>query len=240
MDGLKVTIDCKANPALYRPGEEEPAHQITWAHGTMPRDFLNTLCETLSLTLNHYVDWSIAWSDFDKVETFGMVALQGYTHRRDVSNFDRELISQEHLTEVNRLLLKRLSGGSKKRKVDIAINRWIKSKRNAITTDQLVDLRIALESLYLTDVSGESRFRVSNYSAWHLGADFHERLEYQKTIRDAYDLASKAVHTGTITHTEENRNLLTAAQDLCRKGILKRLDETEEPNWNALILGKDT
>jgi len=28
------------------------------------------------------------------------------------------------------------------------------------------------------------------------------------------------------------------AQDLCRKGIMKRMNESEEPNWNELILGK--
>ena len=96
-----------------------------------------------------------------------------------------------------------------------------------------------LEALYLSGIEDELGFRLATRGAWHLGADFDRRREYQKTLRDAYNLASKSIHTGVVGNSEENRNLLTAAQDLCHKGILKRLDETEEPNWNELILGRE-
>ena len=71
-----------------------------------------------------------------------------------------------------------------------------------------------------------------------------------QTLRDAYriawsqrsatdpnsgDIASTAVHRGEVGNTQENRRLLTDAQDLCRLGILKRIKEGGEPNWNALI-----
>ena len=60
-----------------------------------------------------------------------------------------------------------------------------------------------------------------------------------KILRDAYHLGSKAVHASRFESSEETRKLLTDAQELCRKGILKRLDEDERPNWNELILGKE-
>ena len=37
-------------------------------------------------------------------------------------------------------------------------------------------LRIALEALYLKGFDDELGFRVANYGAWHLGADFDQRL----------------------------------------------------------------
>ena len=115
----------------------------------------------------------------------------------------------------------------------------MRSKRNTDIVDQLIELRIALEALYLPSGSEGARFHVSNHGAWHLGVDFAERREFQKVLRDAYDAASRAVHTGTVEPIEVQRALLVDAQSLCRKGILKRMDEDEVPNWSELILGKD-
>ena len=139
------------------------------------------------------------------------------------------------------MLSKRDAEGHSRGSVDLAISRWMRSKRpDASLSDQFIELRIALEVLYLGGSVGELRFRLATHGAWHLGADFSERREYQQTLRDAYDLASKAVHAGDVENTRENRQLLTDAQDLCRKGILKWLYESEEPNWNEMILGQGT
>ena len=106
--------------------------------------------------------------------------------------------------------------------------------------DRFIELRIALEALYLKDRAGEMKFRLTTYGAWHLGGDLDERRKYHDTLRQTYDLASKAVHAGTLENTPENRELLKTAQDLCRDGILKRLKEGQEPNWNDMILGVGT
>ena len=117
----------------------------------------------------------------------------------------------------------------------------MRSKSRTNYPDQFIELRIALETLYLKGVDrGELGFRLSNYGAWHLGTGFEERQKYQKILNKAYGRGSRAVHTGEVKCSEEIRDLLYAAQDLCRKGILKRLEEGEEPNWNELILGNET
>ncbi len=59
---------------------------------------------------------------------------------------------------------------------------------------------------------------------------------FEKTLRDAYDFDSMAVHAGTVKTTAD-RDLLKTAQDLCRNGILKRLMEERTPDWNQMILG---
>ena len=80
--------------------------------------------------------------------------------------------------------------------------------------DQFVDLRMALEALFLRDFanehSQEMRFRLSLFGAWFLGQDFEDRRRVRKVLRDAYDAASGAVHTGNIAFTDDNRALLAA------------------------------
>ena len=125
-------------------------------------------------------------------------------------------------------------------KLRIAVDRWKRSKRpNARLEDRYIDLRISLETLYLKDFvnenSGEMRFRLPLFGAWHLGANFGERRSIRKALRDAYDTASAAVHTGEVP-SNRTRNL-KEAQDLCRQGILKLLSECAPEDWGDLILG---
>ena len=56
-----------------------------------------------------------------------------------------------------------------------------------------------------------------------------------KPLRDAYDTASVAVHSGEVPG---KRTLnLEKVQDLCRQGILKLLDKGAPEDWGDLILG---
>ena len=123
-----------------------------------------------------------------------------------------------------------------------AISRWRKSKdRRQSLGDCFIDLRIALESLYLRDFlneySQEMRFRLSLFGAWHLGSNLGDRKRIRKRLREAYDVASGSVHSGVLAYTPENRALLSDAQGLCRRGILRILREGPPHDWGELILG---
>ena len=241
LDALKVDIDCKAGPALCRPEEiEHSPPERTWDYGPFPVDPLTTLCEALSLVCNCHVSPIIQWHDCSEdLRVLGLVVGSSWsTSAQDThSHASNERILEEHLKDIRSLLLKRSIGKGRK-DLDMAIRRWMGSKSPKNHADQFIDLRIALEALYLPDRDIELGFRLATRGAWHLGADFDERREYHTTLRKAYDIGSKAVHASGIESSEENLKLLADAQDLCRKGILKRLDETREPNWNELILGK--
>ena len=108
--------------------------------------------------------------------------------------------------------------------------------------DQFVDLRMALEALFLRDFtnehSQEMRFRLSLFGAWFLGQNFQDRRRIRKVLRDAYDAASGAVHTGDIAYTADNLTLLEDAQSLCREGILKLLRDGPPTDWGDLVLGR--
>ena len=85
------------------------------------------------------------------------------------------------------------------------------------------------------------RFRLALFGAWHLGVDFEERKKVRRKLRDAYDTASGAVHGGDLKKTLAIRELLSDAQDLCRRGILKMLREgyPSQEHWGDLILGAE-
>ena len=121
------------------------------------------------------------------------------------------------------------------------IKRWIKSKSDQLLADRFIDLRIALESLdlkdFLNEHSQEMRFRLTLFGAWHLGSEIGDRRLIRKRLRDAYDMASGAVHSGDVENIAKNRQLLSDAQDLCRRGILKLLREGHPHDWSDLILG---
>ena len=198
----------------------------------------DSLCEALSLVHNAFVDWRILWSTCEGCKAFGDDKRFVVWHTSSDRIIPTATLSRESFSKSYELFLGSL--GQKKAAVDVAIRRWRESKRRADISDRFIDLRIALEALYLEGVNDELGFRLSNYGAWHLGENFEERREYQATLQKAYRRASQAVHADTLESTKENATLLVRAQDLCRTGILKRLDETENPNWKEMVLGKGT
>lgn len=194
----------------------------------------DAFCASLALACNHPVSSLVEWSDCGDWNVFEMNS--GVSQMSGVAHSSAQQISRESLREALDLYpLVRPQMETTKR-LNTAITRWMQSKRGG-ATDRFIDLRIALEALYLRGASGESRFRVANHGAWHLGEDLRERQTYQKVLLDAYSRASDVVHAREVRYTEEAEALLNDAQDLCRKAILKRLQESSEPNWNDLILG---
>ena len=134
--------------------------------------------------------------------------------------------------------MKQLQGAN--RKLQIAVDRWRRSMaEDAQLDDRYIDLRIALEAVYLKDFgnerSQEMRFRLALFGAWHLGADFADRRSIRRALRDAYDTASRAVHEGEVP--KEAARALPMAQDLCRRGILQLLREGSPKDWGDLLLG---
>lgn len=198
----------------------------------------DAFCEALSLASNHYVSLIAEWIDYGDWLVLNRGGWRG-SIRHTAPYFDKADISLDQLENALKLYATRHARGTQGC-VNIAISRWIRSKSlSASTADQFIDLRVALEALYLQGMNGELGFRLATYGAWDLGANFEERKEYRKILHVVYSRASKAVHANTKAFTKKDREQLANAQDLCRRGILKRLEESEMPDWNDLILGKE-
>lgn len=232
----KLTVEREGGPAFYNPASA-PERECTWGGS---RDALfDALCGALSLALDTCVTRKISWPECDEIEGFNLtMGMLWHTARDSLSPRTGSTLLTDHTATVEGLLANLQADESAG--LGMALRRWMRSKGQSDVADQFIELRIALESLFLKDSNGESRFRVASRAAWYLGQSLEERTRHQKTISAAYDVASRAVHTGTVKNAEDDRELLGAAQGLVRRAILQRLDEPSEPDWGKLVLGGDT
>ena len=120
----------------------------------------------------------------------------------------------------------------------LALTRWYRSRSiSSPPLDCVVDLRAALEALYLDSGHNELAFRLATTAARHLKASVDERREVQRTLTRFCNLASKVVHKGDVDLDDEtNAQLVRRASRLCRDGILKILEDRSTPDWSDLLL----
>jgi len=67
---------------------------------------------------------------------------------------------------------------------------------------------------------------------------YEERKRNFIALKRIYDIASKAVHGQNVKFNQINEKIFADAYALCRDGILKRLEEGKNINWDDLVLGK--
>jgi hypothetical protein len=81
-----------------------------------------------------------------------------------------------------------------------ALRRFSFAADRALPDDKIVDLLIAAESLFFSDIRppdrGEYRFRLSTRIALLLGETRDDRMQIAKFMRHAYDARSGVVHGG--------------------------------------------
>ena len=257
-------IDYEASPALFRPGASSLVE--TFKVRNVADVGFDIACEAMSLESDTCVETGFYWCHYE-----GLPGLTEARDGNSWS-FDGKRYESWHLTTRGNLIDRYSEGvgtllpdGSsgplpaEERLIDTlraikalgaghpvrtSISRWMKSKgsRNVLV-DSFIDLRIALETLYLQDflnetTSQEMRFRLPLFGAWHLGSKFEDRQNIRKQLRDSYDTASVAVHGGSISHVQKEE-LLSTGQGLCRRGIYKMLNEGPPDDWGDLILGAE-
>lgn len=198
---------------------------------------LDLLCQSLALATNSSAWWRAAWSECAAWRAFGHTGTHMSYHSAARSR-SKTPIDQETLLYALTLFGRLSDGEGIPPRLSLAIDRWVMSKGGRSLDDQFIDLRIVLEALYLSDDDrGEFTFRVALYGAWHLGTDPQDREQISKCLRDLYGRASRAIHGNTKDYTDKDRELLSNAQDLCRKSILKMLDHGR-PDFRSLSLGE--
>ena len=194
-----LSLEYETVPALYDPevvrGKppvlSESASPLNPKLATVSFD---SFCRAISLETNNQVDWFIHWNDYGDVEAFFLNP--GFSsQRKDASNSSIVSVSEEQVRRClhTHALLQRHSA------LNLPITRWRKSKRSPTTNQQLIELRIALESVLLSDDKGtsEKRHRLATRGAWLLGETFDQRETYFETLKHVYDYAPSVIHGGT-------------------------------------------
>ena len=134
-------------------------------------DFYMELCQALSLACNSAVQIRLQWRFLAKDEIFNLIPGQAditQLGRIDQSESFAE-VEESQIEEVKRIYDDFAKfNQSDRKKLLIAINRWIKSKTSQADVDRMIDLGISLESLYLPKGNREQltyqfRLRASKY-----------------------------------------------------------------------------
>lgn len=110
----------------------------------------------------------------------------------------------------------------------IPVNRFYESYLRDTIEDKIIDLMIALESIFLeANIQGELRYRMALKIASLLGNNYPERKRIFKFMINAYDLRSKIVHGGSMPKIKINEkeyspiDFAFELEDIVRKSLVK-------------------
>ena len=245
-----VSVDTKATPALFHPDSGNLGDVVS---SELPPGFtFDSLLDALALQCNTHVEVGHGWTDYGQLSAIARdsaimagsalsypdgyrgVTIGGGVTKMEVDERATQTLSEDRI----RNLLTALMGADAPTRMAVA--RW-KSSMARGSGDAFIDLRIALEALFLPDgADRQLSFTLAARGAWWLGKDALDRRRIWKTLRDAYIAASSAVHTGKAKKKGYDASrlaaLLTDAQSLCRDGILRVLHEGFVKDWTGVIL----
>ena len=238
-----VSVAFEVTPGLYAPTDGEPLERsqerqrwnaVNADLSEVPFSF-DRFCEAMALSLDGFVDWIVQWDDLGELDAFSLTPPNS-PRSKPASDSPSTLIARNSVDEFVSFYSKRQSAEN----VDLAVARWVKSKRRASVADRLIELRIALEALYATG-RGQISLKVATRGAWHLGEEYEMRRQYRKVLRDVYQEASAVIHAKDPGRLKSDDDLLRQGQVICRQGILRVvLKGRPIPDWDDIVMGRPT
>ena len=224
---LSIQYEARAAPRPSKGLRGGPP-LTTPANDALPDLTWDDLCKALSLACDVHIDWLHSWESYGDLDVFRWSS--GSRGRRGTSRWSSDAtVGPADWVLAVKILDGLTRNSAKNSPVYQATERWWASKRQQNVVDQFGDLRTALERLFAPRHDRGIKSRVADNGAKFLANDDAERQEYQRTLRKAYSIGSDAVHLGSVEPTDENKRVLTQAQALCRRGILRQLEEARGP-----------
>ena len=199
----------------------------------------------LSLTTMKYIYPSIEWKYIEPDEIVNVYSASNIVNIwKILSPEQRVLMTKEDIHKARKLYeqIVALDLATHPRLL-VAIDRLILSTRGKSEVDRVIDLGIALESLYVPDQGSELSFRLKTRAARYLETDHARRLALAYLLRAFYNARSHAVHRGNVRPEQKVKyhgrvpiqELISSVQDMCRRSIVKMLDDGL-PEWDDLDL----
>ena len=255
-----LRVELKVSPIFHMPSQvytfedDHPEHfQISLNSEEVPDFDPLAFSHALSLETSCNIRSESNWDAADFYEIFNLgFSVGGAGGSRlsldDLKETKYRGVSDSDLEEA-KSLYKRFAEIPQETKeaLRVPMDRWTKSTGQRDPADRMIDLGIALESLYLNDrgLQGELRFRLAMRAAWHLGKDPAQRAELLRSFKKIYDWRSRAVHTGKLdsksdkamSDPEKRDEFISHAQELCSESIKTIIKEGSMPDWDAIVLG---
>ena len=225
------------DPETFRESFPQTRPPRTLVNTALSSVSVEAFCRAMSLQADSHVDWFMQWDDYGDTEAFFLNP--GFSGgRKEAPNTPAALVTDDDVRECldTHGHLEAFSN------LDLAIARWRGSKRSTAAHEQLVELRIALESVLLGDDhgAGEEWHRLALRGDWFLGGTFDERKRHFDTLNALYDYASSVIHAGSPKEKDKAPldKTISDAQHLCRRAILQIARSGPMPTWTDVVLDR--
>lgn len=202
----------------------------------------------LSLAFDTHVSSVAQWwyVDPDDIANLGLGSTTGgvsLSHNRTIRSSPR--VSRSQIQEFEHLHVALVNlPDDLRRNLAIPISRLIASHGSRSLPDRIVDLSIALESIYVNESGGELQYRLSVRAAKHLGKDVEDRLRIYNDLKTFYSkLRSQVIHRGYVPSTLKMSDdqpmspeeALKRVQELCSQAI-REIMTHGFPDWEMMLL----
>ena len=253
-----VRVEYEVSPIFHRPAESytfesgpDQHFSVKLKGQEIPNLDLNVLCQALAVAGRCSVESVMTWTSLVDYEIFDLSSPQriggsGYSSTMPRSGLHVSVqLSSPQIDSITTLYRGLTEVPTETwNKLRIPIDRWAKSMAEENPIDQIIDLGIALESLYVPDSQGEVNLRFALHAAWHLGKNKTGRQELRDEFRQIYAARCDVVHTGKLRGDRakssfDKSRFVSRAQELCWQGITSVIKTGDIPNWNDLIMGED-
>ena len=237
----KLSLKTQGIPALFLPNSKYKG-EVIFLDNKIPNICIDSFCRSLSLICKGYIKPIVKWQEVGELEAY--YGNRGWSIPVSTSRtFHQKIkICETDLTKACKVhnQINKMCIMSNKMNI-FAIDRWIEaSRRESNRNDKFVNLRTALESLYISgENTGEIRFKLAIRCAWHLGGDLlpEARKKIFNDITEFYKLSSKLVHGSKINDIRNAKELFQKALNYCHEGIMKILSSGTVPKWDEIIFG---
>ena len=253
-----VRVENEVSPIFHKPEETytlqsgpQEHFKIKLKGEEIPDPNLDVLCQALSVAGRCRVKSVLTWTSLLDYEIFDLTSIlgiggNGYSGVDPDHIFDELVPLRLPQLEIIKTIYRGITDlpTGTWEKLRIPIDRWAKSMAEENPIDQIIDLGIALESLYVPESQTEVSLRLALHAAWHLGENKTRRLKLRKDFQLIYWARSDVVHTGklrpkTVKSMSDVPKFVSRVQELCRQGITKVIEAGEIPKWEDLIMGED-
>ena len=258
-----VSLDCELQPAFHPVQSQSTSDGVIQFSTPLDGAPIHTLYEAMSLACNRYMNYMMQWQVYSDADSLvgvsndggvaygpgnklrrwrGLWKVDSLAHVTSTTVTDEcePVLSRPELELAWSILHTLERRKHEDQRFKVAFDRWFRCIRpNADLADQYIDLRIALEALYLDSTQGELRFRLAITGSWHLGKNWSERKAIQESLLKFYDDASSVIHGARSKENKSQLQRLEEAKSLCRRGLLKAIEQQNRPNWRDLILGRE-
>ena len=201
---LIVTSHNSDGTKSYGPKTDANPFQIKIKSADYPDFDVELFCQTISLSCNIACTPILEWGYIDPDEIYSVIGTGSRPTAKCVlpsGPIKFDCINKEQVPKIKEFYenLVNLKKGVRK-KLQIPINRWIKSEATQTQEDKIIDIAIALESLYLSEISDKTElsFRLRLHAAWLLKENTKDRRDLMKFITEIYNCRSSIVHNGIL------------------------------------------